>query len=290
MINAKNFEEYIAVIEEGRNFKTTPEATVIIVIYNSGEAVLDLLASLKDQTFSAFEIIIVNNGKIPSKVVETIIAEPVLYIESKRNSLSLGRNIGTAYAMAGIIVCLDDDCIAHRDLVKVHVESYRDSSVLGVQGKGHPNRYPFYDHFQSHYNLGPTVEPAVIGFEGNMSFRKRVLIETEGFDPDLFGGEGLDLSYRIIQRYKQPRGLIYNPDAIVFHDFAKGFFDYIEKCCRHPKMRNKLFRQNPRILQFAKGYGPYNKPQDTYSSLREKLAVKLVGLFGSAAELIGRYC
>lgn len=290
MINAKNFEEYIAVIEEGRNFKTTPEATVIIVIYNSGEAVLDLLASLKDQTFSAFEIIIVNNGKIPSKVVETIIAEPVLYIESKRNSLSLGRNIGTAYAMAGIIVCLDDDCIAHRDLVKVHVESYRDSSVLGVQGKGHPNRYPFYDHFQSHYNLGPTVEPAVIGFEGNMSFRKRVLIETEGFDPDLFGGEGLDLSYRIIQRYKQPRGLIYNPDAIVFHDFAKGFFDYIEKCCRHPKMRNKLFRRNPRMLGFVREYGPYNKPKDTYSSLYEKLAVKIVGLFGSAAGLMGKYC
>ena len=99
----------------------------------------------------------------------------------------------------------------------------------------------------------------------------------------------MELSYRIARRFKQPEALIYNPEAIIFHDFAKSFFDYIEKCYRHPKMRKKLFRLNPRIQQFARGYGPYNKPKDTYSSLREKLAVKIVGLFGRAAELTGRY-
>lgn len=288
-MNKGDYKKSIIFEKDGRGPETASEATAIIIIYNSGQAILDLLESLKKQSFSLFEIIIVNNGKIPAAVGEKVKTEPVLYIESNRNSLSFGRNIGTAYARGDIIVFLDDDCIAHRDLVAVHVQSYRDPSTLGVQGKGLPLKRPFYCHFQSHYDLGTTIQPAVVSFEGNMSFRKSVLCKVEGFDPELFGGEGLKLSYRIAQQYCQPTGLIYNPEAVVYHDFAKGFFDYIEKCYRHPKMRNKLFRQYPHILKFARGYGPYNKPVDTYSSLREELAVKIVGLFGRAAELIGRY-
>lgn len=288
-MNPQDFKDKISLENEGRIHTSIPDATVVIVMYNTGKAILELLDSLKKQSLSSFEIIVVNNGKIGPKVVEQVMAEPVLYLESTQNSVSLGRNIGTSYARGEIVIFLDDDCLAHHDVVRAHVHSYRDPAVLGVQGKGVPKRVPFYCHFQSHYDLGPAVRPAVIGFEANASFRKSVLSEVGGFDPDLFGAEGLELSYRIIREFKQAEALIYNPEAIILHDFATGFFDYLEKCYRHPKMRERMVRQYPHIVEFTNHYGPYPTPQRQFSSFFEKWAVKAVGLMGSAAEKLARY-
>jgi len=285
----QELSEYITFEHDGRESKHFPKATVVIVTYNSGEALLELLTSLGQQTFSEFEIIIVDNGKTESYVIEQIIAKPHLYIRSSRNSLSFGRNIGTAFARSEIIISLDDDCLAHKDLVKAHVQTYRDSMILAVRGKALPKSNSLFNHFQGHYDLGPAVRPAAIGLEGNSSYRKRILEEIGGFNPDLFGTEGLELSYRIVQRYNRPEGIIYNPGAIIYHDFSKGFFHYMKKCYRHSKMRNNLVKQHSHILAFRREYGPYEKPERSYSSLSEELAVRSVGLFGRIAELIGKY-
>jgi len=288
-MNPKDFRSYIAFKHEGRKSNHTPEATVVIVTYGSGEALLELLASLYRQTFSEFEIIVIDNGRTESYVTKRILAEPHLYIKSRRNSLSFGRNIGTAFAHGDIIISLDDDCLAHKELVKAHVQSYADSSILAVRGKALPRSNSLFNHFQSHYDLGPATRPAVIGLEGNSSYRKRILEEIGGFNPDLFGSEGLELSYRIVQRYNRPEGIIYNPRAIIYHDFAKGFFHYVKKCYRHPKMRDNLVKNYPHIFAFLKEYGPYQKIEKSFSSLSEKLAVRSVWLLGHIAELIGKY-
>jgi glycosyltransferase involved in cell wall biosynthesis len=285
----KDFSNYIAFEHEGRESKHSPEATVVIVTYDSGEDLLALLASLYRQTFSEFEIIVIDNGRTEPYVTERILTEPHLYIRSRRNSLSFGRNIGTAFARGEIIISLDDDCLAHKDLIKAHVQSYCDPSILAVRGKALPKTDSLFNHFQAHYDLGPATRPAVIGLEGNSSYRKRILEEIGGFNPDLFGTEGLELSYRIVQRYNRPEGIIYNPGAIIYHDFAKGFFHYVKKCYRHPKMRDDLVKQYSHILTFAKKYGPYEKPDRSYSSLSEKVAVRSVWLLGRIAELIGKY-
>ena len=288
MINEKDFKDYILSDNDGRII-AMPTATVVVVAYNTGEAVFELTNSLNEQSHFSFEIVIINNGKIEPKVVERIKAEPLLYIESSWNSVSLARNIGTAYARGDIIIFLDDDCIAHKDLVRSHVLSYQEFSVLGVQGKSLPKRFPFYCHFQSHYDLGNTIKPAVIGLEANASFKKSALIEVGGFDPELFGGEGLELSYRIAKKYKRPNALIYNPEAVIYHDFAQGLFDYLEKCYRHTKMRDKLIQQHPDIISFTKEFGPYPRPINTFSSSFEKVAFKLVQLLGRSVEKLARY-
>jgi glycosyltransferase involved in cell wall biosynthesis len=289
MIHERDFKEYI-LSRNDKRITTLPTATVVVVIYNIAEGVLELMNSLQKQSFPSFEIVIINNGKIEAKVVDRIKAEPILYIESSWNSVSLGRNIGTACARGDIVIFLDDDCIAHKDLMRSHVLSYGKPEILGVQGKSLPKRFPFYYHFQSHYDLGNTVSPmAVIGLEGNVSLRKSVLTEVGGFDPELFGAEGLELSYRIAKKYKQPKGLIYNPEAIIYHDFAQGLFDYLEKCYRHTKMRNKIKQQYPDIISFAKEFGQYPRSKHNFSSFLEKGAFKLVQLLGISVEQFAKY-
>ncbi len=288
-MNPKDFKEYIAFENEGRRTESVPAATVVIVTYNAGEAILELIDSLKRQTFSEFEIVVVDNGGNEQKVNQ-IMAEPLLYISNKRNfGLSLGRNIGTAYARAEIVISLDDDCLAHKELVGAHVRCYRDPLILGARGTAVPKKRPLFHHFQSHYYLGPTAKPTVIVLEGNSSFRKSVLSDVGGFNPELFGAEGLELSYRIVRKYKRPEAIIYTPEAIIFHDYSKGLLDYLEKCYRHPKMRHKLMQQYPHIMNFAKEYDLCSESNHKFSSFYEKCAVKVVGLLGTAAEKLAKY-
>ena len=97
MIHERDFKEYI-LSRNDKRITTLPTATVVVVIYNIAEGVLELMNSLQKQSFPSFEIVIINNGKIEAKVVDRIKAEPLLYIESSWNSVSLGRNIGAVSA------------------------------------------------------------------------------------------------------------------------------------------------------------------------------------------------
>ena len=284
----EEYQQYISRLHDARK-DLEPEGSIVIGIYNTDDAILELLSSLKEQSVKSFEIIIINNGKIPRKIIDLLLKEPILYIENTRNSISLARNIGAVYARSDIVIFLDDDCLAHTQLVQAHIEMYANPAILTVQGRVVAKRAPFYSHFQSHYDLGPAVVPAFIGLEGNSSLRKSVLENVGGFDPELFGAEGLELSYRIVEHYKRPEALVYSPDPLIYHDFAAGVFDYLEKCYRQPKMRKRIANKFPHIIAFAKNYGPSRKPAKRYSFPLEKVAAKTLGLFGAIAEKLGRY-
>ena len=282
------FREYINFEYDGRLNDSASAATVAIIIYNSGEAVFDLIESLSYQTLNNFDIVIINNGKIGIKIVEKLKTMPIKYIENSVNSLSLGRNIAAAFAKGEILIYLDDDCIAHEQLVESHLELYTNAKVLGVQGKGLAYKHPFYCTFQSHYDLGPIILPSIYSFEGNISIRKETLFKVGGFDPQYFGGEGLKLSYRMSKTYKRNDVILYNPNAIIYHDFAKGLIDYLEKCYRHVKMRKRIEKEFPSIISFARSFGPY--PKDNISKLTtvEFICSKLIGKLGQLAETFAK--
>ena len=100
-----------------------------------------------------------------------------------------------------------------------------------------------------------------------------------GFDPEFFGGEGVELSYRIAQRFGKEK-LIYYPKAVIYHDYAKGMADYLEKLFRHEKMRRKLLRQYPEIEQFIDSYRAkiFNRRENSRNLPRRLWATALLKL------------
>lgn len=283
-----DYDSYIADRSDKRDMEVVPSATVVIVTYNSGSAVLDLVNTLQKQTNRSFETAIINNGKIEQAVVQALKNEPLLYIENNENSVSLGRNIGAASGRGEIIIFLDDDCLAHENLIDAHVTCLEKHNAYGARGKALAKKKPFYHHYQAHYDLGPHILPTVIGLEGNCSLRKKTFIDVGGYNPDHFGAEGLDLSYRIVRQYDEPNAILYNPEAIIYHDYASGLMDYLEKCYRHPIMREKLVQQFPDIIEFGRKYGPYPIVKQPYCFPFEKFSVKCVGLMGLIAEKLGK--
>lgn len=235
-----------------------PNASVIIVTYNNSDLLLSNLDKLNKQTVNNFEIIIIdNNEKID--IFQLIKKYPINYIKLKKNyGLSLARNIGIKLARGEIVIFLDDDAIPASDFVEQHIKAYQINDIIGLRGKAiTTNNKNIYNHFSYHYNYGNKIIPCYINLEGNSSFKKEELSNIGGFNPKLEGAggyEGLELSYRIISKYKDLNKLIYYPDAIIYHEYSSNLMEFIRKRLRHIKYSKYLKDKYKDIFKFRENY------------------------------------
>lgn len=115
---------------------------------------------------------------------------------------------------------LDDDAIPDTDLVRSHHSAYEDHDIVALRGTVKPKTNRIYNLLPGHYDLGESVWPYVL-LSGHCSIKSKVLQEVGGFNPQLFGGEDLELSFRIVERYGDK--IIYDPGALIYHDYADGW-------------------------------------------------------------------
>ncbi|MHA1342118.1 MAG: glycosyltransferase family 2 protein [Promethearchaeota archaeon] len=236
-----------------------PEASVIIVTYNTNQELLSQnLESLKKQFNHNFEIIIVDNSD--KRDIKSIALRYTLkYIKLNKNyGLSLARNIGTKYARGDIVIFLDDDAIPADDFIEQHIKAYQINDIIGLRGKAIPiNNKNIYNHFSYHYDYGNKTIPCYINLEGNSSFKREELIKIGGLNPKLEGAggfEGLELSYRIISKFKDLNKLIYYPDAIIYHEYSSNLIKFIRKRLRHIKYSKYLMDNYEDIFKFTENY------------------------------------
>ena len=237
--------------------KASPEASIVIVTYNIDKRLLaQNLDSLSNQTTNDFEILIVDNSD--KMDIRPVVSKYVLkYIKLNKNyGLSLGRNVGTKFAKGDIIIFLDDDAIPARDFVENHIAAYK-CNISGLRGKSLPRTPTIYNYLTSHYDLGDHIIPYIVNLEGNSSFKRDILIEVGGFNPELQkagGFEGTELSYRIVMRYNDKNRVVYYPDAIIYHDYSNSFLKYLKKRLRHAKYRKMLKKRFPNLFKFRSEY------------------------------------
>ncbi|KKH47434.1 glycosyltransferase family 2 protein [Methanosarcina sp. 1.H.A.2.2] len=232
-----------------------PVLSVVIVTYNTNKDQLEqCLSSLNNQTFKEFEILLVDNND-QLDISDLVSKYTIKYIKLKRNyGVNIGRNVGINFSKGDIIVFLDDDAIPARNFVEAHFNAHNECNMLGLRGKSLPKTSSIYNHFASHYDLGEKVIPWLMDLEGNSSFKKETLIEAGGFNPELWGHEGIELSYRIISRYKDKSKLVYHPKPIIYHDYSDTFIKYAKKQLRHDRHRVMLNYYFPDLFKFASKY------------------------------------
>lgn len=258
-MNNLKLKDKIVEVRDTVNGKSSLGASVIIVTYNTDNELLSQnLESLNMQTNKDFEIIIVDNSDKAD--VKSIVSNYSLkYIKLNKNyGLSLARNIGTKYARGNIVIFLDDDAIPANDFVEEHIRAHHQYNIIGLRGKAIPtNNKNIYNHFSYHYNYGNKTIPCYINLEGNSSFKREELSKIGGFNPKLEGAggyEGLELSYRIISKYKDLNKLIYYPDAIIYHEYSSNLMEFIRKRLRHIKYSKYLKDKYKDIFKFTENY------------------------------------
>lgn len=187
--------------------KMIPEVSVIIPTYNDADKIGETIESVLNQTFSDFELIVVDDGSTDGTkaVVERFHDPRIRYIWQSNQERSAARNNGLAASRAPFIDFLDADDRYLPGKLAHQVPVLRDHPEVGMVLSGWVEtdaqwhalleRRPWLTH--------PDPEPRDWFFIqltriGASLTRREWLTQIGGFDPDFSAVEDVDMWLRLI--------------------------------------------------------------------------------------------
>ena len=216
--------------------------SIIIPVYNRPDEVDDLLYSLTLQTYTNFEILVIEDGStVPCQsVVERYEKKlKIRYFTIPNGGPSVARNYGARISEGEYLLILDSDCIVPETYLEAIEQSL---NVTPADAFGGPDcAHPSFNAMQKAISYAMTSFFTTGGIRGgkkkldqfyprsfNMGIRRDVFIKLDGFDTSMRYGEDIDFSTRIIQAGYVTRLF---PNAYVYHKRRtrlKQFFRQVE--------------------------------------------------------------
>jgi glucosyl-dolichyl phosphate glucuronosyltransferase len=272
--------------------------SVIIPTRNRAGSLRSLLESLDSLEWvngTALEVLIINNGSTDGtgELLSGELSKPRKFSLQALSQQKIGKasalNLGLASATGEVLLVVDDDVVAHPQLLLKHLECYRLRNFDAVQGRILPGldpagkpadpvrlreyNIPFLDH-------GDQVRE-IRGLTGtNMSFKREVFEKVGFFDTRLgpgAAGFSEDSEYSIRIR-KAGFKIGYTPEAIVYHELNPNRYgreynrmaEYRKGLSRSIYRRDSIaFRVIPDLLANCTRYGLYRligKTQKAYKT------------------------
>lgn len=194
-------------------------ASVVIPTHGRWTELARCLGALEAQTLPAseFEILVCDDGS-PRKEGERIrrlcaIASNVRYLRQRQQGPASARNLGIAHAKADLIAFTDSDTIPDPDWLESLLAPFADPEVAAVEG---PVRTP--RPARSPLEEAPRNEGGA-HLTANMAYRRRVLHQVGGFDPNFpFAAfEDVDLALSV-GRWGR---IVHAPGAVVLHPWRR---------------------------------------------------------------------
>lgn len=214
-----------------------PPLSVVIPTLNRPPAILDLVHDLQRQEYPNFEIVVVDASATENmelhQAANTDRRITILNVANRGTCFS--RNSGVAKAAHDIIVFTDDDVrIPNTKFLAAHAQHYADPTVGGVGGRvldvnqqlNREQRGPVCTVTKTGriYPNATSLQRQDINAPrgGNMSFRKSVILQVDGFDERFRGNamrEETDFSLRAV---KAGWRIVYEPAADLMHLALSG--------------------------------------------------------------------
>lgn len=286
---AEETRDRIIRVDVAEDRRESYEASVVLVTYDRAiENLKPTLESLTAQDTESFEVLLLDNGtewdlhglQVDYEVV-------TVYVEFDRNyGVNLARNTGAAFANGQVLVFLDDDAVPRDDFVSQHLRAHQNNDIVGARGRVLSKSAGFFNRMGPRYDIGDESFPHPLDLEGNLSIDSDAFAAVGGFDEDIFGHEGLDLTVRLIERY-DPEETIYYPDAVIRHDFVDGFFDYVEKRARHRHYRQQLSKRRPELFKVY-DYYEYEPQDSSDDSITAKITLYAIKRIADALARLNR--
>ena len=177
-------------------------ASVVIPTYNREQQLVDTIRYVLANTYPDFEVIVVDQTKEHTpEVTEALHAfeddERFRYIQLPVANLPYARNVGLQATEGEVIIYVDDDVELDPDFIAHHVKRFTDPNVGAVAGriitpgigsgndfssKPRPGRLNWDGHNETHFNQTSYSGEVEWGQGCNMSFRRTVLEQADGFD------------------------------------------------------------------------------------------------------------
>lgn len=214
-----------------------PVVSVIIPTYNYARFVGQAIRSVLDQTFTDYEIIVVDDGSTDeTPEVLAGFGSSIRVIRQKNKGGSAARNTGIAAARGKYIAFLDADDQWEPCKLEIQVEALERDPEVGIifsdiqhivngcpvhkrylHERGY--RYPASGHiFVNLLHEGFIFTPTVI-------VSRAVLEDVGGFDTTLRNCEDVDLWFRIVERY---RGIFIDRPLVIRNQHGSGITSNME--------------------------------------------------------------
>ena len=196
-----------------------PRVSIVIPAYNHAAYIAESIESVLRQTYTNFEIIVVNDGS-PDATEEAIKPyierKQIIYIKQPNGGQAKARNRGIQACLGEFVALLDDDdCWApnklewqiaqmdlHKKAVAVAGEHRLDMASL-VQDYSTPLTEPKVATFETLFLGNPLYSP------GQVLIRRSALLATGGFQENIWGADDWDIYLKLcrvgeIQIYSRP--------------------------------------------------------------------------------------
>lgn len=204
-----------------------PFFSVIISVYNKASHISATIDSVLNQSYSEFEVIIINDGSSDgSKAILDALEDPRIQILHQDNKgVSHARNTGISMAKANYIALIDGDDLWHKDYLKRMYETihaYSDHSVFScaIAHKYNDSVVPVPYSFEQNsevlilnYFKASEKHSALSG--SSIVFNKDILQTTGSFNTTIRSGEDTDLWIRIGINYQ----IVFICDVLVHYVF-----------------------------------------------------------------------
>lgn len=208
-----------------------PAMSVVIPTYNRAQLLRKCLTSLLNQSLDKrrFEIVVVDDGSNDetADMITELIDKTTHALRKYRQENGFSgsaRNLGVKEAYGDIILCMDDDILADPDLLKQHLELHYkypelEMAVAGRVITGNSGVDIMNPDSRRISGVGTTGNGDLlvdVGHfaTGNVSLKRRTIIDAGLFTPGLPRLDDMDLAFRLKDRGLR---LIYCPEAIGIH-------------------------------------------------------------------------
>ncbi len=215
----------------------TPKVSVVVPAYNVSGYIQETLISLLLQTFSNFEVLVIDDGSSDdtAAIVEQFEERDSRFqlLQKSNGGLSSARNYGIRHARGEYIALLDGDDIYHKDKLATHVARLDRDADVGVvysasQTIRDDGRPTFISLSGKPVHSNPMLALLCKNFLGHGSngvFRRCLVDEVGEFDENLCSWEDVDFWLRIAATqkwrfYREKRILCYyrvRPSGLSFN-------------------------------------------------------------------------
>jgi len=193
-----------------------PEISVIIPVYNKEKYIQNTLESVLRQTFTDFEIIIIDDGSTDDSMdIATSFKHPAIRIFRQKNQgVSMARNKGASLAKGNILAFLDADDLwlpEHLETLKKLSNKYPEAGFFATAYSiryNHQLKKDFIGNFDKTYHLIPKFYQYSyefpLFFTSNFAITKEVFLKTGGFKTGIHAEDTeyfLRLAYRNLLGY-----------------------------------------------------------------------------------------
>ncbi|MEQ9370217.1 MAG: glycosyltransferase [Coleofasciculus chthonoplastes F3-SA18-01] len=249
--------------------------SVIIPVYNGEKTIRETIESVRGQTFTDLEIIVINDGSTDSTLdILATIPDPRLKIFSYPNAnQAVSRNRGISHATGEFIAFLDADDLWTPDKLEAQLNALQQNpqAALVYSWTNSVNESGEFIRRGSYVSDNGDVyaKLLLVDFLENGSIpliRRQALAEVGNFDPSLTPAEDWDMWLRLASRYPfvvVPRvQILYRVSA----DSASTNVTRMESACW--RVIEKAFTQAPDSLQYLK--------QDSIANIYKYLTFKVL--------------